>query len=55
MKSEEKIRVEIKRVRQIKSQAFARGDWQLGNELNSWIGALEWVLKDNEDEKKETK
>ncbi len=53
MKSEEKIRAEIERVRQVKSQAFAMGDWQLGNELNSRLSALEWVLKDSEDEKEQ--
>jgi hypothetical protein len=48
MKTEEEIIKEIERVSKIKSDAYAHGRWQYGNELNRWIAALEWVLKDEE-------
>jgi len=46
VRTEEEIQQEINRVRKIKFQAFSLGNWQSGNELNSWIGALKWVLNE---------
>ena len=48
MKTKEEIQAEIDRVKSIKSEAFSNSDWQYGNELNSWILALEWVIEESD-------